>query len=71
MQADYLKDPVTSASFSHDANCVLAATLNSTIRLLDKSSGEMLSDYKGHKNTDYKPVLVVLRMSAVVTLGGL
>lgn len=54
MHADFLKDPVTSVSFSHDRNCILAATLNSTIRLLDKESGEMLSEYTGHTNTDYK-----------------
>ena len=54
MQADYLQDPVTSACFSHDKQCILAATLNSTIRLLDKETGELLADYTGHKNTEYK-----------------
>eukprot|EP00040_Diaphanoeca_grandis_P031608 m.189427 g.189427 ORF g.189427 m.189427 type:complete len:324 (+) comp32372_c9_seq1:266-1237(+) len=54
MNSDYLKDPVTSVSFSHDKNCILASTLNSTIRLLDKESGELLADYKGHKNDEYK-----------------
>jgi len=54
MNSDFLKDPVTSVSFSHDKNCILASTLNSTIRLLDKQSGEMLAEYKGHKNEDYK-----------------
>lgn len=54
MYQDYLRDPVTSVAFSHDQNCVLASTLNSTIRLLDKETGELLSEYTGHKNDDYK-----------------
>lgn len=54
MHADYLQDPVTSACFSRDKQCILAATLNSTIRLLDKETGELLADYTGHTNTEYK-----------------
>lgn len=34
MRLDFLKDPVTSVSFSHDRECILASTLNSTIRLV-------------------------------------
>ena len=35
--------PVTSVSYSMDGNCVLVSTLDHTLRLLDKESGEMLN----------------------------
>lgn len=47
-------DPVTSATFSGDGNCILTSCLDSKIRLFDKENGELLNEYKGHKNTSYK-----------------
>lgn len=47
-------DPVTSVSLSHDENCILTSTLDSTLRLFDKNSGELLGTYKGHVNTNFK-----------------
>jgi WD40 repeat protein len=38
-------DPVTSVSLSHDNNCLLVGCLDSTLRLLDRSSGELLGEY--------------------------
>ncbi|OWK50138.1 WD repeat domain-containing protein 83, partial [Lonchura striata] len=40
--SDYLGSPVTSVCFSKDGQCVLAASLDSTLRLLDKDTGELL-----------------------------
>lgn len=37
-----------------DGNAVLVSTLDSTIRLMDKSNGKMLQHYKGHTNTDFR-----------------
>mmetsp|Transcript_35402 Transcript_35402/g.78580 ORF Transcript_35402/g.78580 Transcript_35402/m.78580 type:complete len:317 (+) Transcript_35402:80-1030(+) len=45
---DSLHHPVTSLAISHDGMCILAACLDSTLRLLDKSSGELLASYTGH-----------------------
>jgi mitogen-activated protein kinase organizer 1 len=42
---DYLGEPVTSVAFSQDSQCVLSSTLDSTIRLLDKETGELLNEY--------------------------
>ena len=36
-------DPVTCVSFSRDGNCVLISSLDETLRLLDKDTGEMLN----------------------------
>lgn len=45
---DQLHHPITSVALSHDRQCILAACLDSTLRLLDKSSGELLASYDGH-----------------------
>eukprot|EP00197_Chlamydomonas_leiostraca_P014689 CAMPEP_0202867786 /NCGR_PEP_ID=MMETSP1391-20130828/9621_1 /ASSEMBLY_ACC=CAM_ASM_000867 /TAXON_ID=1034604 /ORGANISM="Chlamydomonas leiostraca, Strain SAG 11-49" /LENGTH=313 /DNA_ID=CAMNT_0049547851 /DNA_START=81 /DNA_END=1019 /DNA_ORIENTATION=+ len=51
---DELHHPVTSVAASHDGLCVLAACLDSTLRLLDKSTGELLSTYTGHVHSSVK-----------------
>jgi len=51
---DSFRQPVTHVALSHDGNCVLTATLDSTLRLLDKSDGQVLSEYSGHKNGSFK-----------------
>ncbi|CAJ0958813.1 unnamed protein product, partial [Mesorhabditis belari] len=50
---DFLGESVTSVSFTPDGNCILASTLDSTLRLMDKSNGKMLAQYKGHQNRDF------------------
>jgi mitogen-activated protein kinase organizer 1 len=47
------KEPVTSVKLSNDTNCVLLSCLDSHLRLLDKSNGDILNDYSGHKNEVY------------------
>ncbi|XP_069460205.1 WD repeat domain-containing protein 83 [Ambystoma mexicanum] len=54
MCADFVGSPITCVSFSKDGQCSLAASLDSTLRLLDKDTGELLGGYTGHKNQDYK-----------------
>ncbi|KAL3930348.1 MAG: hypothetical protein SGPRY_001578 [Prymnesium sp.] len=46
--------PVTHVALSHDGNCLLAATLDSKLRLLDKANGQMLTEYSGHRNEAYR-----------------
>lgn len=54
LATDKLHQPVTNVSLSNDHNCILASCLDSTVRLIDKASGEVLSTYKGHRNTSFK-----------------
>ncbi|XP_068658981.1 uncharacterized protein [Aristolochia californica] len=49
-----LGQPVNCISISNDGNCVLASCLDSCIRLLDRSTGELLQEYKGHTCKSYK-----------------
>lgn len=45
---------MTSACFSSDQNCILASSLDSKLRLLDKGNGQLLAEFKGHKNTEFR-----------------
>ncbi|GJJ69117.1 mitogen-activated protein kinase organizer 1 [Entomortierella parvispora] len=51
---DQIFEPVTSVCFSKDGNCILASSLDDTIRLMDRANGGLLNAYKGHKNHEYK-----------------
>jgi mitogen-activated protein kinase organizer 1 len=45
---------VTSVCFSNDGQCILLSTLENSVMLFDKDSGEMLAEYTGHKNKEFK-----------------
>ncbi|KAF9376135.1 hypothetical protein CPC16_000341 [Podila verticillata] len=51
---DQIFEPITSVSFSKDGNCVLASSLDDTVRLMDRANGGLLNAYKGHVNNKYK-----------------
>ncbi|KAJ3273714.1 WD repeat-containing protein 83 [Terramyces sp. JEL0728] len=48
--------PITYCGLSNDKNCMLVNTLDNVIRLLDVETGELLNDYRGHKNQEYRLV---------------
>ncbi|XP_068392929.1 WD repeat domain-containing protein 83 [Eschrichtius robustus] len=52
--SDYVGSPITCTCFSRDGQCTLVSSLDSTLRLLDKDTGELLGEYTGHKNQEYK-----------------
>ncbi|XP_058617346.1 WD repeat domain-containing protein 83 isoform X2 [Onychostoma macrolepis] len=54
LNVDFIGSPITCVCFSRDGQCTLSSSLDSTVRLLDKSSGEMLGEYSGHVNKGYK-----------------
>ncbi|KAK6468873.1 WD repeat domain-containing protein 83 [Huso huso] len=54
LHSDFVDSPVTCVCFSKDGQCTLSSSLDSTLRLLDKDTGELLGEYKGHKNSRYK-----------------
>eukprot|EP00742_Colponemidia_sp_Colp-10_P011218 GILJ01012434.1.p1 GENE.GILJ01012434.1~~GILJ01012434.1.p1 ORF type:complete len:300 (+),score=22.48 GILJ01012434.1:74-973(+) len=51
---DSISKPVTCVTVSNDENCILASCLDSCMRLIDKITGELLSEYRGHSNTQYR-----------------
>ena len=64
--ADELGHPVASMALSHDGNCLLAACLDSRVRLLDREGGELLAMYQG--DTVVVVVLVLVLVLVLVVL---
>lgn len=67
--SDNLGQPVNCISLSNDSNCILASCLDSTLRLLDRSTGELLQEYKGHICKSYKLDCCLTNTDAHVTGG--
>ncbi|KRX99699.1 WD repeat domain-containing protein 83 [Trichinella pseudospiralis] len=51
---DFIGKSVSSVNFSRDGQCTLISSLDSTVRLLEKNSGQLLAQFTGHKNNEYK-----------------
>lgn len=51
---DQLHHPVSALALTHDGLCVLAACLDSCLRLLDIEAGELLASYRGHTHEDVR-----------------
>merc|ERR1711991_81015 len=70
LRTDRMGGPaVMGVQYSNDGNCLLVTTLDSRLRLLDKSSGDLLNDYRGHKNETYKTDATLSRDDALVLAG--
>ncbi|KAI9102547.1 WD40-repeat-containing domain protein [Phlyctochytrium arcticum] len=67
--SDKVGHPVSSAVYSGDENCVLATCLDDTLRLFDKDNGELLNEYKGHKNNSYRLISTLSYTDAHVVSG--
>jgi len=48
---DHIMQPITCVTLSNDANCLLLSCLDDNLRLMDRGTGELLNEYKGHSNT--------------------
>lgn len=53
MTTDHVARAMTSLRLSNDGNCVLLSCLDNSIRLLDKGTGGLLGEYKGHQHNSY------------------
>jgi len=53
LKTDHIAQPITSARLSTDGQCALISCLDSTVRLMDKTSGGLLAEYKSHKHHSY------------------
>lgn len=66
---DLIGAAITSVRQTKDGNAALVSTLDSTIRLMDKGNGQLLQNYKGHKNQDYRIRSTMGLNDAVVVSG--
>lgn len=53
MVSDYIGHIVTYGSMTHDGQCYILSCADSTIKLFDKDSGELLNTFSGHVSKDY------------------
>jgi mitogen-activated protein kinase organizer 1 len=67
--SDDLGQSVNCISLSNDGNCILASCLDSTLRLVDRSAGELLQEYKGHKCKSFKMDCCLTNSDAYVASG--
>ncbi|XP_050908151.1 uncharacterized protein LOC127121751 [Lathyrus oleraceus] len=67
--SDSFGQSVNCISKSNDGNCILAGCLDSTVRLLDRTTGELLQEYKGHTIQSYKLDCCLTNTDAHVTGG--
>jgi mitogen-activated protein kinase organizer 1 len=44
MIEDYIGQPIGCNVFSDDGNCILVSTLDHTLRLFDKTNGQLLNE---------------------------
>ncbi|MBW0510069.1 hypothetical protein O181_049784 [Austropuccinia psidii MF-1] len=66
---DYFEDPVISIHLLKDTKTMAVATLNSTIRLIDRQNGEMLQKFTGHRASNYQSRICMSYDEAQVLAG--
>jgi len=69
MLVDFVAKAVTSVCLTKDGQCQLVSTMDGVVRLLDKDNGQLLADYVGHKNKEYKIDSCLLSSDAQVCSG--
>ncbi|CAG4995323.1 unnamed protein product [Parnassius apollo] len=52
MTSDYIGQIVTFGSITHDGQCFVLSCADSTVKLFDKDSGELLNTFSGHESKD-------------------
>lgn len=61
--------PVMGAYYSHDGHCIAAISLDSTVRLLDRTTGHLLNRFKGHQNERFKTMCATSHDDALIAAG--
>jgi mitogen-activated protein kinase organizer 1 len=69
LKTDVIGAPVMGACYSTDTNCILVSTLDDKVRLFDKLTGELLNEYRGHRNNKYKTQAILSRDDSMVLSG--
>ena len=69
LHVDDVKDSVGNVSLTRDGQCILASCLTCVLRLVDRDSGEVLAEFKGHKNNDYRIDGCLLKNDSIVVSG--
>lgn len=60
---------ITDVSLTKDGQCIVAACRDDTVRLIDTDSGDLLSEYTGHKTNDFLVECGVLASDSQIVCG--
>lgn len=66
---DSFGQSITCISLSNDKKCLLAGCMDSTLRLIERSTGDLLQEYKGHICKSYKSDSCLTNTDAQVVSG--
>lgn len=69
LRTDKIGGLMMGVSYSNDSNCLLVMSLDSKCRLFDKLNGELLNEYKGHRNIRYKSQSIFSNDDSMVISG--
>lgn len=69
MVCDSVGPPIVHMVQTKDGQCIVAAFADSTIRLIDNDSGEMLSQYRGHRTDDFQIECGILSNDSQIVSG--
>ncbi|KAI8431368.1 hypothetical protein MSG28_015903, partial [Choristoneura fumiferana] len=53
MVSDFIGHIITFGSLTHDGQCYILSCADSSVKLFDKDSGELLNTFTGHESKDY------------------
>lgn len=69
MHMDDVKAGVSNVRFTRDGQCILCNCLNSSVKLLDKETGRILQEFRGHVNSQFRVDACLLRNDEIVLSG--
>ncbi|KAL7645356.1 UNVERIFIED_CONTAM: hypothetical protein RMT77_003742 [Armadillidium vulgare] len=69
LTSNCIGESLTFSSFSEDSQCILIASINSGLKLMDKENGELLAEFSGHNTTDVKVECCFLNTATHVVSG--
>ncbi|XP_015791163.1 WD repeat domain-containing protein 83 isoform X3 [Tetranychus urticae] len=69
LNVDDQSSPVNYVSLTKDGQCLLISCGNGVIKLLEKETGEILSEYRGHVNNKYRLESGLINNDSIVVSG--
>lgn len=69
MHMDDVKAGVSNVRFTRDGQCILCSCLNSSVKLLDKETGSILQEFRGHVNSKFRIDACLLSNDEMVLCG--
>ena len=69
MNMDDVKAAVSNVRFTRDGQCILSNCLNNSVKLMDKETGGVLQEFRGHVNFKFRVDGCLLKNDEIVLSG--